>query len=348
MVVNDARPSPFTQLATQADWESLINALGLPDGVNDVPGGPSLKPGLDTIGRNVTMDPGIAVIKGQVWSCTDQQLVPIPAPSGLNRIDRLALRYDRGAAASAGVISPVLIAGTPASTPVEPSLQRTSAGAYDIPIGSWLSQSGGGLISLIDERQFAGNAVLIGTTLSKPTPAEPCLLIETDVPDIVLWNGSAWVSVTKPPVVRNYKTSDTGRSSTTLSNDGSLSVTLQPNSIYHITAAIGYHGGAGASAGGLQWGWAFPAGSLGQYAATYIPGTNTGITQWWDWADSSMWAQTYGTSGFGNNYAITVDGWITTGTTGGALTFMWAKATAGSPAVNTTVLKNSFIVAEKV
>lgn len=195
MAVKDARPSPFTQLTTQADWEGLISALGLQDGINDTVGGPGLQPGLDTVGRNATMGAGAAVIKGQLWSCDTTQLVSIPAPSGLNRIDRLVLRYDRAAASSAAVVAPALIAGTPASGPVEPSLTRTTSGAYDIPIASWLSASSGALTSFVDERQFNGRNVPVGLSTNRPSLTLPTLFIESDTGKLMLWNGTAWVTV---------------------------------------------------------------------------------------------------------------------------------------------------------
>lgn len=344
MAVKDARPSPFTQLATQADWEALIGAMGLPDGVSDVPGGPSLKPGLDTIGRNATMDAGLAVIKGQVWSCDAQQAVSIPAPSGLNRIDRLVLRYDRAAAGSSTVISPVLIAGTPASTPVEPSLSRTPTGAYDIPIGSWVSQSGGGLISLIDERQFAGNAVLIGTSSSRPAPSEPCLLIDTDVPDIVLWNGTAWVQVTKPPLLRAWKTGLLARTSTAMVNDPDLTITLQPNSIYNIRGNLAYDGTA-SPAGGFAWTFAAPSGWWGGYSAQYNDASSNAQSQWFGWLDTFAWAATTGT-GATNYQTVVFNGIIQTGVSGGPFTVQWGRGPTGSGTVN--LLGGSMLIAEKM
>jgi hypothetical protein len=152
------------------------------------------------------MQPGTAVIKGEVWSCDTVQSTPIPAPSGLNRIDRLVLRLNRGASTSSTVISPAVIAGTPASNPVEPGLVQTPTGIFDIPISSWLSQSSGALISLVDERQFSSNPVLVGTSTQRPNPTEPCLLIETDVPDVILYTPSGGWQSFIPIQARTFQT----------------------------------------------------------------------------------------------------------------------------------------------
>jgi hypothetical protein len=194
MAVKDARPSGFTQLATTLEWEQLVGSYGLFDGVNDVPGGTALQGSFDVPGRNIQMNPGMAVIKGEMWSCDSIQATAIPAASGLNRIDRLVLRLNRAAATSPTVIAPALIQGTPSSTPVEPSLNQTTSGFWDIPICSWTSASSGTLSGLKDERQFAGGSVLLGTAALMPTPAEPCLCLQTDTQSIMAWNGSAWVA----------------------------------------------------------------------------------------------------------------------------------------------------------
>ncbi len=153
MVTYDARPSAFTQLTATADWESLMAAAGVRDGVDQTS---SLVPTLDTSGRNAVIAAGNCVIKGMLWRCDAPVNTAIPAASASNRIDRLVLRMNRGASTSPTVIQPVVITGTPSGSPTEPPLVQTPSGIWDIPISSWTSASNGTLTGLLDERQYTG------------------------------------------------------------------------------------------------------------------------------------------------------------------------------------------------
>lgn len=153
MVTYDARPSAFTQLTATSDWEYLLAAAGIRDGVDQFS---SLTPTLDSSGRNAVIGAGNCVIKGMLWRCDAPVNTAIPAASASNRIDRLVLRLNRGASTSPTVIQPVIITGTPSGSPAEPPLVQTPAGFWDIPISSWTSASNGSISGLLDERQYTG------------------------------------------------------------------------------------------------------------------------------------------------------------------------------------------------
>lgn len=153
MATYDARPSAFTQLTATAEWEYLMGAAGVRDGVDQFS---SLTPSLDSAGRNAVMGAGNCIIKGMLWRCDAPVSTAIPAASASNRIDRLVLRMNRGASSSPTVIQPTVITGTPSGSPTEPPLSQTPAGIWDIPICSWTSASNGGLSGLLDERQYTG------------------------------------------------------------------------------------------------------------------------------------------------------------------------------------------------
>lgn len=154
MVIYDARPSAFNQLASTSEWEYLWSAAGGLNGV-DLSIGSAMTPSLDTGGRNAVIADGNAVLKGQLWRCDAPVSTPIPAASAQNRLDRLVLRLTRGATTSPTVVQPVVITGTPSGSPVLPSIVRTTTGIWDLPICNWLSTSAGGLTTLVDERQFS-------------------------------------------------------------------------------------------------------------------------------------------------------------------------------------------------
>lgn len=158
MVIYDARPSQFNQLSTTAEWEAFQSAqVGSFNNGIDALIGSAMAPSLDTGGRNIVIQPGNAVIKGQLWRTDAAVSTPIPAPSAQNRIDRLALRYNRGATTSATVIQPIVITGTPSASPVPPSYTQTPTGIWDLPVCGWTAASNGALSGLFDERKLAND-----------------------------------------------------------------------------------------------------------------------------------------------------------------------------------------------
>jgi hypothetical protein len=150
-----ARPSPFTQLVSTADWEALFSASGIADGIDGTQSIGQCAPSLDTVGRNAVMGPGNVIIKGQIWSCSASVSTPIPGPSSQNRIDMLVMQYNRGATTAATVIQPVVLTGTPSASPVPPSLTQTPSGLFQIPVSSWSSTSAGAITGLTDLRQWS-------------------------------------------------------------------------------------------------------------------------------------------------------------------------------------------------
>src|SRR3974390_3646959 len=122
MATYDSRPSGFTQLTTTSDWESFMSAAGIWDGIDSQN---SFQVSLDTVGRNIVMTYGACLIKGQLWRTDANVSTPIPAAAAQNRMDRLVLRYNRGATSSPTVVAPVVITGTPSGTPPLPPIFQT-------------------------------------------------------------------------------------------------------------------------------------------------------------------------------------------------------------------------------
>jgi hypothetical protein len=151
MVVYDARPSAFTQMTTTAEWEYFASAMAGISGI-DVSVGSGMVPSLDTAGRNAVIADGNAIIKGQLWRCDAPVPTPVPAASSQNRIDRLVLRYTRGASTSATVVVPTVITGTPAGTPTPPAITQTPTGIWDVPVCRYTATSAGAISTLVDER----------------------------------------------------------------------------------------------------------------------------------------------------------------------------------------------------
>lgn len=157
-----AGPVPgITQLASAGDWESFF-LPGMADGVLS-----GLTPTLDGSGRNAVMAAGSAFVRAYVGKAASSNSTAIPAASSQDRIDRLVLRLDRTQTTEASWVKPVVITGTPGSSPVEPALLSSPTGSWDLPIAHWTSKAsgaGGGLTGLVDERQMLGGPVISAAT----------------------------------------------------------------------------------------------------------------------------------------------------------------------------------------
>lgn len=194
MATLNARPSAFTQITTTGDWERLIGAQGIPDGVSGSPGSTDLKVSLNSGARTAVCAAGDALIKGQLWGCTTSVSTAIPAASGSPRIDKLVLRLDRQATTAATVVQPVVITGTPASNPNPPVIKNDTR-FKDIPLGQWQSNADGSLISLQDIREF-WTAVRLFTSGQRPTPPKGAIGYETDTDSLMIFNGATWRYIT--------------------------------------------------------------------------------------------------------------------------------------------------------
>jgi hypothetical protein len=199
MAVQNARPTPFNTLTSDADWESITGGLGASDGVISAISG-SLAPSLDTGGRNAVMAAGSCLVKGKIWSCDASVSTAIPAASGQDRIDRLTMRLLRTAGNATAFLQPNIIQGTPSGTPVIPNLTQTTTGIWDLPICHWTSRSTGGLVTLVDERFDCGTDMQSGLAGNMPLwHVRPRLYYQTDTGVLMVWNGSSWVPVAPQP-----------------------------------------------------------------------------------------------------------------------------------------------------
>lgn len=147
------------------------------------------------------------------------------------------------------------------------------------------------------------------------------------------------------PVSAQYPVGgSTGRGAVTLVADPYLTVPLQASAIYEIDTVIQYNGGAGASAGYLQWDYSVPAGSNFIYAAHFLLST-TGLPmiRAKDGSDSTDWANTTGVS---NQLAMTHHGTIYTSTTPGNLVWNWGLNVANG--TNTHITQGTRLTATRV
>jgi hypothetical protein len=89
----------------------------------------------DSSGMQVKVKAGQALIRGHYYQSSAQEVLTIAtAPVTNSRIDNVVLELDP----SANHIQLVVVAGTPASTPVAPTLTQTDGGIYQIKLAQIL------------------------------------------------------------------------------------------------------------------------------------------------------------------------------------------------------------------
>ncbi|MFD5107133.1 hypothetical protein [Streptomyces cinereoruber] len=126
-----------------------------------------------------------------------------------------------------------------------------------------------------------------------------------------------------------YKLSDTSRTSTTLSSDPELTISLPAASgVYAVDALLNIRGD---SAADISIGWSTPAGATGSWAPIAFPST-TSTTSGSPELGTSPWSFA---RGFGlhatstTTYGVHVRGLIRCNGTAGSLTVQWAALTGG-------------------
>jgi len=108
-------------------------------------------------GLSLTMGLGRAHVRGAAYERTSTSYtftVPANTNASLARRDSLVIRRDL----AAKTVTPVFMQGTPASTPVVPTVQKVENGQWDIPLFSWTTPANSGttLTNITDDRVFIG------------------------------------------------------------------------------------------------------------------------------------------------------------------------------------------------
>lgn len=136
---------------------------------------PTLRVTLGT-GLTVNVAPGPAWVRGHYYTSDATVTRTGSTNTSTNpRIDRVVLRLDT----TANTITPTIIEGTPATSPVPPALTRTAT-VHDIPLARMTCPGSGSAqnyTNLVDERQFTGPGVIVadvgGPSTSDVLPADP-------------------------------------------------------------------------------------------------------------------------------------------------------------------------------
>ncbi|WP_141576114.1 hypothetical protein [Actinomadura sp. WMMA1423] len=240
MAIDAAFPTSDSTLSTMAQWEKFFTGFSA-DGV--IPGVLNeLAATLNTGARTAVLGTGAAQIRGFHVDNPSTTATSIPAADAQNRIDRLALRLDRTASAAANWIKPVVIKGTPATSPAIPALSQTGGGNYDIPIARWTAASNGSLSGLTDERVFAAAPPVEFRSGARPAATLRRVGFERDTGKVLFADGSVWRTIYQPPLdqvltISGSGWSTSGAASTVVRRRGDM-VTCRYGSLTRTGGAV--------------------------------------------------------------------------------------------------------------
>ena len=163
-------------------------------------------------GMTVQVASGQAMIRGHYYSNTATETLTIAAANPSNpRIDSVVLELDP----SVNTVILKVLAGTPAGSPVAPSLTQTDSGIYqlrlaNVAVGAGVLQIVSGNLTDLRTYMFAG----VGRWTTATRPANPVqnqtVGFNTTINQHEYWNGSAWVPFTPADSVRDTDYSTTG------------------------------------------------------------------------------------------------------------------------------------------
>jgi hypothetical protein len=156
--------------------------------------------GTSASGLTLSTSAGRAIVSGAGFERVGATSTPVPANANatLSRRDRLVIRRDL----AAKTVTIRLVQGTPAASPVPPSVTQNDAGIWELPLCSFLvpPASGTGLSGFLDERLWItpGASVLTAMTtdalLAQPALGEGtvALVLSGTSRGQHVYAGSAW------------------------------------------------------------------------------------------------------------------------------------------------------------
>lgn len=164
-------------------------------GVDDVPTGTALEVSAGT-GLAVDVEAGEAMVRGHYYTSDATESLALATADATNdRIDTIVLRLDP----TANSIVLAVKTGTPAGSPVAPTLVQTDAGIFEQPLADALVPANSGVPTTItDRREFMGTRLGSWDTAGRPLPAGRVLFgfnSTTGAVEYYNTNTSAWTPV---------------------------------------------------------------------------------------------------------------------------------------------------------
>lgn len=161
-------------------------------GVNGTPSGTELKVTSGT-GLQVNVAAGQAMVRGHYYISTASEALTIAAANPTNpRIDSIVLTLDP----TANSIVLAVVTGTPASSPVAPTLTQTDAGIFQYQLATVAVAAGAGSVGTItDTRNFFGSRFGIWATAGRPSaPYAGQAGYNSTLGYPEYYNGTSWAS----------------------------------------------------------------------------------------------------------------------------------------------------------
>jgi hypothetical protein len=158
------------------------------NGVNGTTATDEVKVVAGFAGLTVDVEPGQAMVQGHFYINTEAKTLTLATADGSNdRIDTIVLRLDD----IANEIVAVAVTGTPALSPVPPTLTQTEPyGVYEFPLANVLVPAAAGTPGTItDRREFMGTRLGTWNTAGRPPiTGRPLFGFNTDTEQIEFYN----------------------------------------------------------------------------------------------------------------------------------------------------------------
>jgi hypothetical protein len=199
---------PFEdQNTTEFQYSDLFRRLQT-SGVAGDPATTDLKPFGDSSGMVVKVPAGFAIVRGHAYVSNATENLTVTASAANPRIDLVVLELNP----SANETILKVIAGTPAVSPVAPTLTQTTDGLFQLALGTITVPGSATTISagnVVDSRRFIGTQFGRWTTTTRPaSPVAGVAGLNTTTGQPEFWNGSAWVSFLADASVTTAKLAD--------------------------------------------------------------------------------------------------------------------------------------------
>lgn len=183
---------PFDNLDTTESQYSQLFRLLQNTGIAGVPGDTSLKVSADSSGMNVKVAAGFAIVRGHAYKNDADVTLTISAGASNPRRDLIVLRLDP----SANSIVAAVKAGTPATSPADPTLTQTDEGVYELLLARVDVAANAVTISagnVTDQRRFTGTPFGLWQSAYRPTsPVGGQTGFNTSINKVEVHNGTTW------------------------------------------------------------------------------------------------------------------------------------------------------------
>lgn len=174
-----------------SQWARHILSGGR-SGVNGVPGDTNLLVTANSSGMQVFVAAGQALVRGHYYVSTASETLSIGAASTNPRIDAVVLKLDP--ALNSIVLQ--VVAGTPAASPVAPTLTQTDAAIFQFKIAEVRVEASVTTIDankVTDTRQFMLD---VWSSANRPAPFLGLVGFNTTTSKVEFYNGSTWADIT--------------------------------------------------------------------------------------------------------------------------------------------------------